>query len=515
MIVGANDDTKAIDVLTNYHVVDGASAIQVRTSDDQSFQAQLKGSDWTRDLALLSVCCNPGAKVLTLADSQSLQAGESVFAMGYPLGVETALVTSGIVSGQFFQDQKQRWVIQTDAPINPGNSGGPLLALDGQVVGINTFVVRESAGGVPVEGTGFAVAAQTVKEQLAALSSQAPMPTPTPTPGPDVGNSLLAGPFSTAMPHRANDDAVETFSAVVRIRDFSASVRLENPVAASANSWDYGLLFRDNVATGFDAIVLASDSSWAHYRWTPEVAYTLVDDGQLTTFNVGQNQSNDLRILAIDDKGWVFVNGVLVAELDLSGNRISGDVQVLSGFYVGNATPGLSTNVRKFTVGDLGPLASSSSGTLLHDNDNLIEEAPLSVTLANLAVEVAFENPYPPTIGEWDYGLAIRDDEQKFLAFVIRSDGLWDLMLCNPGATLIDRGTATATKFNVGALNHIRLFAIGSRGWVWINDTLVTELDLSSLTAAGGVSALTGFYEGREIAGFSTNYSDLMVRGIH
>ena len=72
--------------------------------------------------------------------------------MGYPLGIDQASVTSGVVSRVAYEQQTQSWMVQTDAPINPGNSGGPLFTLDGQVVGINTSVLRESSSGIPVEG---------------------------------------------------------------------------------------------------------------------------------------------------------------------------------------------------------------------------------------------------------------------------------------------------------------------------------------------------------------------------
>ena len=92
--------------------------------------ATVKGSNPILDIALLSACCitSPNqAAALSLGDSATLQSGNSVFAIGYPLGVDSTVVTSGIVSRTFYQDSNGRWVVQTDAALNPGNSGGPLL----------------------------------------------------------------------------------------------------------------------------------------------------------------------------------------------------------------------------------------------------------------------------------------------------------------------------------------------------------------------------------------------------
>ena len=89
--------------------------------------------------------------------------------MGYPLGLDRATVTRGIVSAVWLDNAMERWLVQTDAPINPGNSGGPLFTMDGKVVGINTFIIRESSSGISVEGFGFAVATRTVQELLPAM----------------------------------------------------------------------------------------------------------------------------------------------------------------------------------------------------------------------------------------------------------------------------------------------------------------------------------------------------------
>jgi len=87
--------------------------------------------------------------------------------MGYPLGFEgAATVTSGIISAVCFLTTESRWVIQTDAAINPGNSGGPLISEQGELLGINSFVIRESGGGIAVEGFGFAVSEVTIQAVL-------------------------------------------------------------------------------------------------------------------------------------------------------------------------------------------------------------------------------------------------------------------------------------------------------------------------------------------------------------
>ena len=135
-------------ILSNYHVVAGADSIQVTLSDRRTYQAEVIGFDSLIDIVLLKVDA-PGLPTVQLADSDRLQIGDWVLAIGHPLGMGSTL-THGIVSalgrqaGIFNHSEENRYAIesfiQTNAVINPGNSGGPLLDLQGRVVGINTAI---------------------------------------------------------------------------------------------------------------------------------------------------------------------------------------------------------------------------------------------------------------------------------------------------------------------------------------------------------------------------------------
>lgn len=161
-------------LITNNHVVENAQTLQVIYRDGQTVDARLIGTDPLADIAVLKVDgAVPG--VAEFGDSDALQPGESVVAIGSPLGDFRNTVTAGVVSatGRSIETDagyQMEDLIQTDAAINHGNSGGPLINLAGQVIGINTLVVR--GGGSTsdqAEGLGFAIAANTVRavsEQL-------------------------------------------------------------------------------------------------------------------------------------------------------------------------------------------------------------------------------------------------------------------------------------------------------------------------------------------------------------
>jgi 2-alkenal reductase len=160
-------------LLTNNHVVEGTKEVKIVLSDGTEQNASIVGRDQYSDIAVLKSGGGVPA-VATLGNSDKLDPGESVIAIGSPLGNFKNTVTVGVVSamgrsidtGNGYQIED---LIQTDAAINHGNSGGPLVDLAGEVIGINTLVVRNSGMGDVAEGLGFAIpinTAQVIAEQI-------------------------------------------------------------------------------------------------------------------------------------------------------------------------------------------------------------------------------------------------------------------------------------------------------------------------------------------------------------
>ncbi len=161
-------------IVTNHHVVDGSRSLEVVLSNGQTLAAELVGSDAYADLAVVRVN-GPLATSAAWGNSDRLKPGETVIAIGSPLGDFRNTVTVGVVSatGRSIEADagyRMQDLIQTDAAINQGNSGGPLVNLAGEIVGINTLIVRGgSLGGSVAEGLGFAISsntAQAVARQL-------------------------------------------------------------------------------------------------------------------------------------------------------------------------------------------------------------------------------------------------------------------------------------------------------------------------------------------------------------
>jgi serine protease Do len=154
-------------IITNNHVIEGASEIRVRLSTERDFEAEVVGRDSKTDLALIKIKSSQDLPVEELGDSAKLEIGEWVMAIGNPFGLSHT-VTVGIVSakGRVIGSGPYDDFIQTDASINPGNSGGPLFNMNGEVVGINTAIVASG------QGIGFAIPINAAKEIIPQLKKK-------------------------------------------------------------------------------------------------------------------------------------------------------------------------------------------------------------------------------------------------------------------------------------------------------------------------------------------------------
>src|SRR5437588_3356941 len=233
-------------IITNNHVVDQVDEIEVQLSDGRTEKARLVGSDEQSDLAVLKID-NRGTKPLKLADSDTVQAGDFVLAIGNPFGFEET-VTDGIVSSKGRPNRADVFgeLIQTNAAINPGNSGGPLINLSGEVIGINTAIISRSGGS---QGIGFAIPSNTVRTALESLlkkgriirgylgiqmrAPQPGQPAPQPTDGVVVDEIVPGSPAENA--HLQKGDVIRKFDgrevkSFADLRNFVSQVDLDKKI---------------------------------------------------------------------------------------------------------------------------------------------------------------------------------------------------------------------------------------------------------------------------------------------
>ena len=173
-------------VVTNKHVVDGASQVNLRLASGGNFRGSVTERHRSLDLAYIEIDAGRSFTPIAIGDSTTVRVGEDVIAIGFPLGSslgQEPTVSVGIVSA------KRNDRLQTDASLNPGNSGGPLLNTYGQAIGVVTSRVDSTDSGRAVSGIAFAIPINEVKSGLGrqASSSGSTPPTPTPTPLPAIG----------------------------------------------------------------------------------------------------------------------------------------------------------------------------------------------------------------------------------------------------------------------------------------------------------------------------------------
>ena len=166
------DDTNGY-IITNHHVINGGNKFTVTLTNGNEVEATLLGSDEYSDIAILSIPQEAVIQIASLGESKNSEIGDTVFAVGSPLGKEyMGTVTKGILSGkertitvQSSQASQMVEVIQTDAAINPGNSGGPLVNINGEVIGVTSMKLVQNE----VEGMGFAIPIEIVNTELEKL----------------------------------------------------------------------------------------------------------------------------------------------------------------------------------------------------------------------------------------------------------------------------------------------------------------------------------------------------------
>ena len=498
-------------VLTNYHVVQNGDPIKVIVNDSDSYQAKFLGYDTEKDLAALEICCSDKFQGIPLAGKQ-LTPGEPVFAMGYPLGSNQASITSGVVSRVMFHDRTERWLVQTDAAINPGNSGGPLITLDAEVVGINTFVVRESLVGAPIEGFGFAVSASTVADVLPKLKAGTIGAPPTPTPGPDlreVGKRRF-GPVDGVLAHD-DDRFIEEFSSGVSVEDFVAAATFHNP--AGGVNWDYGFVFRHSGDHRFSIIVVSSDGEWAHYHREGQAGDdTELAKGDAVGLKTGPGEANELQLITSGHLGLFFLDGNLIAVFTLPPESEAGDVSVVTGYYKGNETPGRTTMFRGFRVSET-TWVGVEDGELHHMDDGEIHGHAMMTDTEDFLAHATFVNPYPVDAGLWSHGMLFRHfSKDRFQGVVISSNGTW-LHFIRDGAdsSVHEQRGSVSLNLKSGEQNRIGLMAVGNTGLLSINGEFIASLDIGLGPPRGDVWVASGFYTGAEIPGKSTRYEDFEV----
>lgn len=485
-------------VVTNHHVVVGFDEVTIIVNDSDSYRGSVLGTNDVNDLAVVRICCG-SFYTLPFGDAATLQAGDEVVAMGYPLGLPgEATVTQGIVSAVRYVREYRSDVIQTDAAINPGNSGGPMLSMSGEILGIITFGYDHTRSGRPVEGLSFAVSERTVQQQIPSLQAGTPAATPTvyarSTPTPARQQASDFGPVNGELRHDPSSGFIEDEYANVFIDNMVVEATFVNPYSAASNRWDYGFILRDS-GPGSPAVHIVVMGS---RRWSvlagDEPPRDVIGGGTLGTFDTSAAGRNHLRVVAIDERGWLFVNDEFVSTLDLSAVTGAGDVAVITGAFEGNMVAGAVTRFEDFEGNQLSRRYGPAHGKLEKEPGQIAGHSS-RVRTRDLVAEVEFSNPQG---ADWDYGFIIRNPEFGHLDVIgLTGQAWWFHRTADAGDdeyTGVASGYLADAGISLRSRNHLLIIALEGLGWFFLNDRLVARLDLDHNQAVGGVSAMGDFF---------------------
>ena len=268
-----------------------------------------------------------------------------------------------------------------------------------------------------------------------------------------------------------------------------------NPYDASEHPWDYGFFLRYDRGdddSPFLQVVVSSNGEWdvASGSGPP---YAQVAAGNVSNLKLGAGQQNHVMVVALEDRGWLFVNQTCIASFDLSDVKVSGDVAVITGYYTGDEVAGESTQFQNFRGYDLRRRYGPTDG-IIEDPEGSVGVHDSGVNTLDLVMEAEFFNP---SGGLWDYGFVIRNPAYNYAEVLSISISNWYHYTRNVGDNdFTELASGSMSNWRGGPLdrNHLLLIAMGDTGWLFVNGNLEATLDLSHNLEAGDISAIAGFY---------------------
>ena len=508
------DSTGRAWILTNEHVVRGSTRVDVLLFGQENGIGTVTGVNVVHDLAVVWICCNRNWQALEFIRDNEVNAGAEVLALGFPYrgGLLNSLsVSRGIVSSFGQNPITRTWVVQTDAAINPGSSGGPLINRSGEVVGVISSKIETTADGRPMDNVGFAVSTKTVLDELQDL---------------EAGRSTFTVPRYRPVPEPArkwfwldegqmvfdNDGFIEEFRLIDDIRNFTASVVFEVPYSPQVGRWEFGFMFRDKSAGEFSTVRVQSNGTYVHSTVRNGV-WSTVKRGIARELKTFAGAKNMLILYVIENRAWLLVNNVLVADFDLSGSHRSGALSLAT-----NVTGGgiIGKRVDFSSAGALEVLQLNQ-----HKAGYLKNYGYIGVTEANVDIGFGYAEAtieLSANVANWSMGIGFRQNDLKsgYPIFLVNKHFQWSIQ----HATYLGEGWQELGGGRSNAIdatgpvyrNHLEVFFTGNVAYVYVNGQSLGYAYIGSVVGIGDVSVMFGIFRNDDSA--TARFKDFSVWGV-
>jgi hypothetical protein len=334
-------------------------------------------------------------------------------------------------------------------------------------------------------------------------------------------DSILAttdfGPWSGSITSDPYDNQIIYHESETNLRNLVAeSVFVPPHYMSSGNrTWSLGFQLRQDTDS-HHRVVITNKKKWYHYLKESGEKSILVSSGTAPNIKTAFGTKNHLKVIMMENTGWLFINGKYTSELDMSSGGTIGDTFVVSSIFKGEEFANEKTYFENFIVRSINEVNIASSGTITHDpSSKMIAAEGSSIKLKDFVVEVKIENPYPPSVGSWSTGILMRNSSfNSFYALVISSKGYWEHRFRDgvmENSIVIDSGKSEIIATSDKTYNRLKIIVYKELGLFFINGTLITQLDLSENQNPGPISIIGGYYTGDQIAGMSSKYKDYKI----
>ena len=337
-------------------------------------------------------------------------------------------------------------------------------------------------------------------------------PTPIPTRLPTPTSTPLSsfGPRAGSLFHDPDTNTIKTHPALMTITDFVSEAEFFNPYSTSGNSWDYGFIFRRS-PDGFDILIVYSSGRWEHRlrSGVGDQGDETIGSGYLSTYGSGAfdtstRGSNRLKLVVVEDKGWLFVNSRYVGTLNLGSSVTAGDVNILTGYSSSDQVAGAVTRFEDFTVTPLSKRYGPVDGTLAK-RAGFIAAQSSGLNVTDAVIEARFFNP-SPLPDNWSYGFQIRDSGPNTFdaVFVNRSQGQfvgqqskWHHYTRTgsvESSVLLDSSVLYDLSTGLRDSNNLLIIVLDDEGWLFVKGRFISKLNLGVFFKSGDIQAISGYF---------------------